>query len=122
MPGTDDTVNDAQRLNLELIRLASFNAFDGPRVVADLLAHRALWQAAFMKRDDLVPLRDLPEGYWNVDTLYVLAQPGSEAALASLAEGWWPDALTWIEGEDAQRALGSSGPDPQPRILCLWWD
>lgn len=115
-------ITEVQRLNLELIRHAGFNAFDGERVVADLLAHRELWQAALMKRDDLVPLRDLPEGFWNVDTLYLLAQPGREDGLKALAEGWWSDAMIWLEGDDAQRALGGTGPGPQPRVLKLWWD
>ena len=69
-----------------LIEQASFNAFDGKRVVRDLLLNRELWKACLMDREkiplqqysetedtvftDTIKLRDMPT-YWNVDTLLI---------------------------------------------------
>ena len=41
-PASARADNEAQRLQLELIRLGSFNRFDGRRVAGDLEAHRGL--------------------------------------------------------------------------------
>ena len=155
---------EAQRLQLELIRLQRFNRFDGRRVAGDLEAHRALWEAAWMRRadllhilqlnlmekvatgerardhvldevlrrpeswtlaltmtDDLLPLRDLPEGDWNVDRLYVLARPGHEAALEALARTWLADEVVWLDGRVAQVALGGHWRR-EPQVLVVWWD
>jgi hypothetical protein len=40
-----DDINAIQRHLLELVRLTNHNRFQGEAVVADLLAHRALWDA-----------------------------------------------------------------------------
>jgi hypothetical protein len=88
-------ISEAQRLQLALIHIATFNLFDGDRVVDDLLAHRELWEAALMTRDDLIPLRDLPIG-WIADTLYILARPGYKEALERLASEWLADSTRWI--------------------------
>ena len=155
---------EAQRLQLELIRLGSFNRFDGRRVAGDLEAHRGLWEAAWMRRadllhvlqlnlmakvatgeldrdrvldevrrrpggwtlaltatDDLIPLRDLAEGYWNVDRLYLLARPGQEAALEALARTWLGDEVVWLDGRVARLAMGGH-ERPEPQVLVVWWD
>ena len=113
-------LSEAQRLQLALIRLASFNLFDGNRVVDDLLAHRELWEASLMTRDDRIPLRDLPSG-WNVDTLYILARSGHTEALERLAAEWNADVTRWITGEEADRELGGTWIS-DPHVFVLWWD
>ena len=88
----DASVQDIQ---LELIRRTTFNAMNGERIVASLLAHRDLWLAALLDRpgvpnyskpgqllmSGLIKLRDLPENYWNADTLFLLTQPASKLAV-----------------------------------------
>lgn len=64
-----------QDLHFELMRRASFNDFDGESVVNTLKEHRDLWKGAIMDRDNLIPLRDIPSNYWNVDTLYLTPVP-----------------------------------------------
>jgi hypothetical protein len=156
--------NEAQRLQLELIRLRRFNQFDGRRVAGDLEAHRGLWEAAWMRRvdllhilqlnlmeeiatgvltrervldevlrrretwelaltmtDDLIPLRDLPGDYWNVDRLYLVAEPGQEAGLEALARTWEADEVVWLDGRVAQIAMGGHWR-PEPQVLIVWWD
>jgi hypothetical protein len=128
--GDDTGLSVAQRLQLDLMRLATFNHFNGDRVVDDLLANRDLWLAALMMRPagpsfdfipNLIPLRDLSDGGWNVDTLYILARPGQKAALERLARAWQADELAWLEGEEAAQALGVSAQSDL-QVLQLWWD
>jgi len=82
-----------QDIQLELIRRTQFNAFDGERVVASLLRHRDLWLATLLDRpglanyakpthllmSGLIKLRDLPDNYWNADTLFVFTETHEKA-------------------------------------------
>src|SRR5438105_6982113 len=82
-----------QEIQLELLRRTSFNALDGERVYASLLKHRDLWLAVLLDRpgvpnyaepgsllmSGLIKLRDLPENFWNGDTLFILTQSDSHA-------------------------------------------
>ena len=95
-----------QEIQLELIRRTSFNALNGESVIASLLKHRTLWQAALLDRPGLpnysepgflliaglIKLRDLPYNFWNADTLFILT-PTRQAAeqLASLRSSSLPD-------------------------------
>ena len=76
----------AQDIQLELLRRSCWNALDGERVYASLMEHRALWLAALLDRPGvanyarpglllmcgMIKLRDLPDNFWNADTLYIL--------------------------------------------------
>jgi hypothetical protein len=131
VPLAKATIQDIQ---LELIRRSSFNAFDGERVVASLLAHRHLWEAVLMDRlgfsragrlpaDGLIKLRDLPDNLWNVDTLYVLT--ADEAAARTLAtvceaEHWGGMALVYANRQHIDDALGTGRT--QQAVLSVWWD
>jgi hypothetical protein len=42
-----------QEIQLELIRRTRFNAFDGERIYASLMKHRAYWQAVLSDRPGL---------------------------------------------------------------------
>ncbi|MCB0064684.1 MAG: hypothetical protein KDE19_21320 [Caldilineaceae bacterium] len=89
-----------QEIQLELIRRTLPGWVDGERIVTDLLTHRDLWEAAMLDRfcfsnpgklprTGLIKLRDLPENFWNADTLYVLTPTVEHArALLPLAEEW----------------------------------
>jgi len=113
-------VSRPQELQLELIRLASFNDFDGGRAVDDLLRSRELWTGVLMDAAGLVKLRDIGAGVWNVDTLYVLSSGTDDRALETLVRSWGPDSIGWIEGEAADRELGWSLSGL--RVLSAWWD
>jgi len=108
------------------MRLVEFNSFDGERVADSLETHRELWRAAVMDDDQhgLIKLRDLADGQWNVDTLYLLSVEGREMELWSLAETWGADGLQWIGGDDAGELLGQwgSGLNSAFQILAAWWD
>ena len=98
-----------QDIQLELIRRASFNHLNGPKVVADLEKHRDLWRSALIDRPSgvAIKLRDLPENAWNVDTLFILSSGKDDKKLELRAKSWRPDEVNWIEDQ---------------RILRVWWD
>jgi hypothetical protein len=120
-----------QDLMLDLMRMSSFNAFDGDLVVDSLLEYRHLWQGAIFDRAayftldrynegvktdpiDFIKLRDIGAGYWNVDTLYLLPSEDTtscRARLERLARTWAADEVDWINGCDAG-----------PHVLRVWWD
>ena len=123
-------VNKVQELNLELISIASFNNFDGEQVVKDLLGHRDLWRGVVIDRADyaqtasvetinLIKLRDIANGYWNVDTLYILPEKGKESELKAITATWGADEVDYESAEWSQRALGGG---EEATILRVWWD
>ena len=106
---------------LEIIRRWWHNGITGEKVVADLLAHREWWASVIVDRvgeeDGLLRLRDLPENYWNADTLYILANDGkSRRSLMHLAAGWNPSNVVAI---DDQRSMDNTRGKP---VVAVWWD
>jgi hypothetical protein len=123
-----------QEIQLELIRRTQFNAFDGERVGAALVAHRDLWEAVLMDRFclsnpgrlpslGLIKLRDLSSNYWNVDTLYILCPDAASARqLAGIAEteDWGGMVQVHDDAEEVESALGSAR---RPyAVVSVWWD
>lgn len=114
-------VRTIQEIQLELIERASFNCFDGTQVKNDLLAHKDLWRGAIMGRFgtfELLPLRDIADDIWNVDTLLILPQQGKEAELALLASKWNADEVHMLEGKQVNYMYGGG----DHKVLRLWWD
>ncbi|MBB5916776.1 hypothetical protein BJY24_005688 [Nocardia transvalensis] len=134
---TDLLLRDAtiQQIQLELIRRASFNSFDGPRVADSLAAHADLWLAACIDRPglpgaidqlpagSLITLRDLGDNHWNADTLFLLTENDHQAQelfhIAG-AESWDADTIIFHDREETNAALGTGGRDYV--LLSLWWD
>ena len=139
-------INKIQKLQFELMKEASFNDFNGEKVVKDLEAHEDLWDGVVMDREgfvsksdipgngpfsmgssiDLIKLRDIGSECWNVDTVYIL--PSDHATeedlekLELLAKSWSADEVDWIEGKEAQHKLGCGGAGNPSKILRVWWD
>ena len=123
-------VATVQELHLELIRRSRHNAFDGERVLVDLLAQRDAWQAVLFDTYDLalsgrtsslIKLRDLARNIYNVDTLYILAvdEPAARR-LAAFAEPWLADEVQIYSREETNNLLG--GCDDGLRLVTMWWD
>ena len=125
-----------QEIQLELIRRSQYNALDGERVVDALLRHRGRWRAAWMTRlgvsmepgelpaMSMIPLRDLPGGYWNVDTLFLLCPtPADAEAMAAVAEqeGWGCEPGQVYDQKESDNALGT-GRGKDGVIVSFWWD
>lgn len=139
-----------QKMMLDLVEMSTFNSFDGKKVRADLEAIRDRWEACMMTRDGDcgITLRDLSDGVYNVDTLYILTSRKNVAAVMKLAKTWKADHITKItsdghygasrwdsdddsykfhkiksEKTDVSYILGSWGPGKDSRaIIRLWWD
>ncbi len=130
----DASVQDIQ---LELLRRTKFNALDGERVVASLLQHRDLWLAVLLDRPGvpnyaepgllltagLIKLRDLPDSYWNADTLFVLTRTHEQARqLARIAEeeDWGGEVRVFDDQQEIDRALGTGRQEYG--LMSVWWD
>jgi len=113
-------INRVQNLMFELMKLASFNSYDGQQVVSDLIDHKDLWRGAILDRDDLIKLRDIENDKWNVDTLFILTTGVNDVKLEELAHEWCADEIKYLSDEEAKHALGQSYP--LGRVLSIWWD
>jgi hypothetical protein len=130
----DASVQDIQ---LELLRRTKFNALGGERLVASLLQHRDLWLAALLDRPGvpnyagpgllltagLIKLRDLPDTYWNADTLFVLTRTHEQARqLARIAEeeDWGGEVRVFDDQPEIDRALGTGRQEYG--LMSVWWD
>ena len=124
-------INEVQKLQFELMKIATFNSFDGKEVVKDLEDNQDLWTGAIMKRNDLIPLRDIHDNYWNVDTLYILASDKDNSRLELLARSWSADEVDWLSQKDLEghcekcysnnTSIGSY-PADKYKVLRVWWD
>jgi hypothetical protein len=125
-----------QEIQFELIKKASFNGFDGPYVVKSLEQNPKLWRGVVLDRGtycfhgssenvlkiDLIKLRDIQENTWNVDTLFILPEPGKESELEEIAREWGADEVDWIGGREAGQLLGASMLNGPKQILRVWFD
>lgn len=116
-----------QKIQLKLMRSASFNIFDGNTVADSLLQNKNLWDAAMFGRFcfgghdygyTLITLRDLGHS-WNADTLAITTSNEHTSALEALARTWGADEIDWIKPEMAGRLLGSSLD--YTHLLRVWW-
>ncbi len=135
----DEFVTQPQKLQFMLMIEARFNSFDPFLVIGDLLRNRALWRGVVMDRGNLIPagatgtpglswletdlikLRDIGRGYWNVDTLFLLSEPSVADRLAELARNWHADEVGTIDGKDAGAVLGCP-VRALTSIITVWWD
>jgi hypothetical protein len=139
-PGTREgrgPLRSVEDIQLELLRRAQWNALDGERVLASLLAHRGLWLAALLDRpglpnyaepthllmSGLIKLRDLPDNFWNADTLFLLTptrDKARELARIIKEEDWGGEVWVCEDQQEIDRALGT-GCD-EYGIVTVWWD
>lgn len=119
-------ITKIQALQLQVIALTSHNKCDGRRIYKLLLENRHLWRAVMMPPKQLFPLRDMEDGIWLADTLYLLPQEGKESELEDLViEQFNADEISWIGSDQALDLLGYWNKDEvlNPKlILSVWWD
>lgn len=125
--------NPVQKVVFDLMKLSSFNNFDGESVVKLLEENEKLWTGAIWGRFDgyaeLIPLRDIGENIYNADTLYILATKAGDAELELLvSKNFDADEVDYLSNSEASSKLGSYGseardnPDGKSRVLRVWWD
>jgi hypothetical protein len=116
-------ISDAQQVQLDIIERTNFNSFDGQKISRLLKENRDLWRAVLMPLD-LISLRDMPDGTWHADTLYIFVDDGCQFKLEELVrEQFEADEIQWIGGSEAEDILGTTElEDRSSVILLIWWD
>ncbi len=127
-----------QEIQLELIRRTRFNAFDGERIYASLMKHRAYWQALLLDRPGLadyqnprrllmmglIKLRDLDDNIWNADQLFILTAKREQAVqLARIIEeeDWGSEKpIVYDDQKEMDSAVGMGRQEYG--LLSIWWD
>lgn len=71
---------------------------------------------------DLIRLRDMPRGYWNVDYVFIWTSDANlERLRRMIEERWQANVVNVLDRDEAEMSMGCTlGPDD--RILCVWWD
>jgi hypothetical protein len=73
---------------------------------------------------DFISLRDMQNGSWHADTLFIYPEDGYQFELEELVrEQFKADEIQWIGGSDAVDMLGTTEvEDKSYVILQVWWD
>jgi hypothetical protein len=117
------SISEAQKIQLDIIAKTSFNFFEGRKIAEILKANHKMWRAVLMPLD-LISLRDMDDGWWHADTLYIYPEAGYEFQLEELVtEQFKADEIQWIGGSTAVDLLGTTEvEDKSYVILSVWWD
>ncbi|HXQ32545.1 MAG TPA: hypothetical protein VN843_00850 [Anaerolineales bacterium] len=120
---TAKKISDAQQLQLDIIAKTNFNLFEGRKIVALLEENHGMWRSVLMPLD-FISLRDMENGRWHADTLYIYPEDGYQFELEELVkEQFNADEIQWIGGSDAVDMLGTTEvEDKSYVILQVWWD
>jgi len=116
-------ISAAQRIQLDVIARTNFNYFDGRKIARLLEENHKMWRSVLMPLD-FISLRDMENGRWHADTLYIYPVDGYQFQLEALVrEQFKADEIQWIGGSDAEDMLGMTEvEDKSYVILQVWWD
>ena len=116
-------ISEAQQIQLDIIAKTNFNYFDGRKIAKLLEENNRMWQSVLMPLD-FISLRDMQDGRWHADTLYIYAEDGYQFELEELVrEQFKADEIQWIGGAGAVDMLGTTEvEDKSYVILEVWWD
>ncbi len=116
-------ISEAQQIQLDIIAKTNFNFFEGRKIAAWLKENHRMWRAVLLPLD-LISLRDMDDGHWHADTLYIYPEDGWGFKLEEIMrEQFQADETSWIGGYDAMMKLGTSEvKDKSYVILQAWWD
>ncbi|RPI92865.1 MAG: hypothetical protein EHM40_11675 [Chloroflexi bacterium] len=116
-------ISEAQRVQLDIISKTNFNLFDGKRIAEWLKENHKMWHAVLLPLD-FISLRDMDDGCWHADTLYIYSKDGWQFKLEEvMREQFNADEVNWIGGSTAADMLGTTEvEDKSYVILEAWWD
>lgn len=120
---TMKSISEAQKIQLDIIAKTNFNFFEGRKIAEILKENHRMWRAVLMPLD-LISLRDMDDGWWHADTLYIYPEDGYQFQLEELVrEQFNADEIQWIGGSTAADLLGTTEvEDKSYVILSVWWD
>jgi len=116
-------ISEAQNIQLDIIAHTNFNFFEGKKISELLKEHHRMWRAVLMPLD-LISLRDMEDGTWHADTVYIYPEDGYQSQLEELVrEQFNADEIEWIGGSSAMDMLGMTEVENRSDvILSIWWD
>ena len=119
----EKTISEAQQIQLDVIAKTNFNFFNGRQIAEWLGKNHKMWRAVLLPLN-LISLRDMDDGHWHADTLYIYPEDGWGFKLEEIMrEQFQADETSWIGGETAEDMLGTSEMgDKSYVILEAWWD
>jgi hypothetical protein len=117
------SISEAQKIQLDIIAKTTFNFFEGRKIAEILKENHRMWRAVLMPLD-LISLRDMDDGWWHADTLYIYPEDGYAFQLEELVtEQFNADEIQWIGGSTAVDMLGTTEVEDKSHvILSVWWD
>jgi len=120
---TPKKISESQKIQLDIIAHTNFNFFDGRKIVELLKENHRMWRAVLLPLN-LISLRDMDDGSWHADTLYIYPEDGYQFQLEELVrEQFNADEIEWIGGSSAANLLGTSEVMHKSQvILSVWWD
>lgn len=109
-------VNTAQMLVFDLVKMASFNGFDGEHCVKYLIKNKEKWAGVMPEWEDYA-LRDIDDNTFHMDTLLIKCKDEKSASefLPLLKKNLNPDEASLEEDRHDYR-------EKSKRIIRLWWD
>jgi len=119
----EKTISESQQIQLDIIAKTNFNFFNGKRIAEWLKENHKMWRAVLLPLN-FISLRDMADGHWHADTLYIYPEDGWGFELEEIMrEQFQADETSWIGGETAEDMLGTSEmSDKSYVILEAWWD
>lgn len=116
-------ISDAQQIQLDIIAKTNFNFFSGRKIAEWLKENHRMWRAVLLPLN-LISLRDMTDGHWHADTLYIYPEDGYQFKLEEIiSEQFNADEVRWISGSEAVDMLGTTEvADKSYVILEAWWD
>lgn len=116
-------ISEAQNFQLEVIAKTNFNNFNGREIARWLRENHKMWKTVLLPLD-FISLRDMDDGHWHADTLYIYPEEGYGFQLEEIMkEQFQADETQWHGGSSASQMLGTSKvKDASYVILSAWWD
>ena len=116
-------ISEAQNIQLDIIAKTNFNSFNGKEIAEWLKENHRMWHAVLLPLD-FISLRDMHNGHWHADTLYIYPEDGYQFKLEEIMKDrFHADETHWFGGDSAIDMLGTSEvKDRSYVILSAWWD
>jgi len=116
-------ISEAQKIQLDIIAKTNFNFFKSKEIAEWLGKNHKMWRAVLLPLNFL-SLRDMADGHWHADTLYIYPENDWGFELEEvMREQFGADETGWIGGETAEDMLGATEVGGRSHVILeAWWD